>query len=360
MKIYQRGKCWYLDYSLGDVRIRKSVGRSRKAAERALAEVLAQKPAEVTAPPVKPVEPKQAAPSGMLFEKLCEEYLVYSRSNKAPQSFRRDQVSIKNLLHTFNRKPIREILPYDLEKYKNRRREKVKPATVNREITCLKHMFNKAVEWQFLEVNALRVVKKFKEPPGRLRWFTPEEAQRLIANCRRYMKPIVIALLHTGMRKGEALRLEWNDVDLTNRTLTVRNSKNNESRTIPINRVLFDTLLALKLKAKFKLVFCHYDGSPFHEIYYGFKAAAKRAGIEGVTVHTCRHTFASWLVMKGVDIRVIQVLMGHKTIAMTMRYAHLSQKTLQDAVDKICENTIQNDQIEPKSVPKVGTLLAQS
>jgi integrase len=221
-------------------------------------------------------------------------------------------------------------------------------------------MFSKAVEWQFLEDNTLRVVKKFKEPPGRTRWFTLDEAQRLIANLEPHLIPIVITLLNTGMRKGEALRLEWKDVDLTNRMLTVRTSKNNESRTLPINQVLFDLFTDLKRKAISGYVFCHENGSPYREIYYGVKSAEKRAGILDADIHTCRHTFASWLAMKGVDIRVIQVLMGHKTIAMTMRYAHLGQKTLQDAVSKLNENIIQNDRIKHKSVPKHGTLLAQS
>lgn len=350
MRIYKRGNSYILDSSSGGVRTRKSLGPSKEAAEQTLAEMKAgDRPAPAL--PATP-DPAKADKSGMIFDKLCDAYLEHSQATKVPQSHRRDRVSVKNLLRAFKGKPIKKILPYEMEQYMSQRRKMVKPATVNRELSCIKHMLNKAVNWRFLKYNALDVVKKFKEPPGRVRWLTTEEANHLIANCRDYLKPIVITALNTGMRKGELLRLEWNDVDLANRLITVRNSKNNESRSIPINETLYHLLADKKAKTGFKLVFCHQDGSPFHEIYYGFIAAVQRAGLSDFHFHDLRHTFASWLVMQGVDIRVIQVILGHKTIAMTMRYSHVSEKTLREAVEKIASMTIQNDHFQAQSVPK--------
>ncbi len=358
MRIYKRGNSYILDSSSGGVRTRKSLGPSKEAAEQTLVEMKAgDRPAPAL--PATP-DPAKADKSGMIFDKLCDAYLEHSQATKVPQSHRRDRVSVKNLLRAFKGKPIKKIQPYEMEQYMSQRRKTVKPATVNRELSCIKHMLNKAVNWRFLKYNALDVVKKFKEPPGRVRWLSMEEARHLIECCRNYLRPVVITALNTGMRKGELLHLEWIDVDLTNRILTVRNSKNNESRNIPINDTLYQLLSDLKAKTKYKLVFCHQDGSPFHELYYGFIAAVKRAGISDFRFHDLRHTFASWLANQAVDIRVIQVILGHKTLAMTMRYSHLSEKILQEAVKKIDVLSIQNDPFQAQSVPKkcakVGTL----
>jgi integrase len=196
-------------------------------------------------------------------------------------------------------------------------------------------MFNKAIHWGYLTQNPLHDVQDFKEPPGRVRYLTDVEVEILLNSCYGHIKSIVIVALNTGMRKGEILNLEWRDVDLRNRLIIIRNTKNNESRTIPINEILYETLTLLGHTTDEQYVFANRNGNPFGDVRTSFRNALKRAGIEDFRFHDLRHTFASKLVMRGVNIRTVQTLLGHKDIAMTMKYSHLSDAHLKEAVKKL-------------------------
>lgn len=222
-----------------------------------------------------------------------------------------------------------------LEECKAQRLETVTPATVNREITCIRHMFAKAIEWGYVRRNPLKEVKKLKEPPGRLRYLTREEIAALLDACNHHLRPIVVAALNTGMRKSEILSLKWRDLDLKNRRITVTNTKNNEIRVISINKTLYRELLGLDRTARSEYVFSHGKGEPYGDVKKGFTSAVRKAGIKDFRFHGLRHTFDSHLVMQGVDLRTVQQLMGHKEIKMTMRYAHLSPKHVEEAVARL-------------------------
>jgi integrase len=274
------------------------------------------------------------------FDDLCDEYLKYSKTNKAKRSHERDILSVKHLLDVFSNTPADEITAHDVEIYKNRRRNIVKPATVNRELSCIKHMYTKAVQWGFVKNNPLRCVMKFKEPPGRVRYLVRDEIKTLIACCADHLKPIVAMALTTGMRKSEILNLRWSDVDMDNRLITIRKTKNNRMKILPINRILHNTLNKLGPRKDSSYIFTNKDGKPFKQVHRGFKAALRRAGIKDFRFHDLRHTFASHLVMRGVDIRTVQELLGHKNIMMTMRYSHLSNDHLHAAVATLTAKTI--------------------
>lgn len=325
MRIYQRQNIWYIDYtSLNGKRVRKRVGPSKDLAR------LALKAVEVDL--VKGKYLGISEPAKMIFEKLCGEYLTYARSNKTASSLRRDQVSINALLKAFSSWKIKDITAHDIENYISQRKATLKNSTINREVACIRHMFNKAVEWGYLNNNPLRTVKKLKEPPGRMRYLNAEEIERLMAQCAEHIKPIVVMALNTGMRKGEILNLKWGDVDFENRVIHVRHTKNNEHKTIPINDTLLNCLQGLGVQLSDQYVFASPEGKPYTDVKRGFSKAVQRAGITDFRFHDLRHTFASRLVMAGTDLRTIQVLLGHKEIKMTMRYSHLSDTHLRDAV----------------------------
>jgi len=327
MRIYQRRCVWYIDYSFNGRRVRKKVGTSKKMAELALKET-----------ELKIVKKKFLGinePKRMIFDKLCDEYLQFSKANKRPRSHIRDITSIKSLKQSFSNMLITEIAAQNLEVHKNRRHDEVKPATINREISCVKHMFTKAIEWGYLTGNPFQSVKKFKEPPGRLRHLSEEEIQSLVNHCNGQTRHIVIIALNTGMRRGEILNLTWGDINMKQRFINVRESKNNEIRTIPINDMLYKSLQEIGPQMPLQYVFTNDNGKPLSTIKTGFRAALKRAGITDFRFHDLRHTFASLLVMAGADIRTIQELLGHKDIKMTMRYSHLSTAHLRDTVNKL-------------------------
>ncbi|MDH4212179.1 MAG: site-specific integrase [candidate division WOR-3 bacterium] len=168
-----------------------------------------------------------------------------------------------------------------------------------------------------------------------LRYLQDEEIRTLLNCCADHLKPIVIMALNTGMRKGEILNLTWGDINLKTRMITIKNSKNNTSRIIPINDATYKIFISLGQQLVGQYVFSHPDGKPYRDIKDGFTAAVNRAKLSDLRFHDLRHTFASHLVMNGVPILEVQKLLGHKTLSMTLRYSHLSNKNLRDAVDKL-------------------------
>lgn len=188
------------------------------------------------------------------------------------------------------------------------------------------------MEWGYLKAHPLKSVKFLKEPPGRLRYLTGEEMDALIAACSPHLKPIVVTALHTGMRKSEILGLKWQDLDFGVRTIMVHQTKNNERRVIPMNRTLYEELRQLPRHLHSPYVFCNEQGERYDEVKRSFNTACRRAGIMDFHFHDLRHTFASHLVMNGLNLKTVQTLLGHKDIRMTLRYSHLSREHLQAAV----------------------------
>lgn len=171
------------------------------------------------------------------------------------------------------------------------------------------------------------------------------------------LRPIITVALNTGMRKSELLNLKWEDINFHNKTILVRNSKNNEARVIPMNEPVY---LALKISYTpgKEYVFNTKDGTPHRELKTGFNASLIRAGIKDFRFHDLRHTFASHLAMKGCNLQTIQKLMGHKDFKMTLRYSHLSKSFLQEAVNSLNKsfengtNMAQEVSTEKIQVPK--------
>ena len=154
-----------------------------------------------------------------------------------------------------------------IEKYKADRLQRVTPATVNRELACLKFMYTKTIEWGYVKTNPAKKVKLLKEPPGHLRYLKPEDVDALLKACANHLRPIVVTALNTGMRKSEILNnLKWKEVDLGNRKIMVANSKNNEKRIIPINNTLYQELSTLTKDPESEYVFPGKDGLPVGDI----------------------------------------------------------------------------------------------
>jgi integrase len=239
-----------------------------------------------------------------------------------------------------------------IERYKRQRKgDGVSEVTINRELAFLKNVFTKAVEWGKTGENPVKKVRFYREDNSRARFLTDEEEERLLAHCKPQLQALVITALHTGFRASELCSLTWNDIDFRRRMITVRAgyAKNGESRTVPMNEVLTTTLKAVKLhSADGERVFCNRQGTPYRSFRTAFERAVRLAGIADFTFHDLRHTFASRLVMAGVDLPTVKELLGRKDISMTMRYAHLSSDHKQAAVKKL------------EKVPAIFTTLPES
>ena len=273
MGIFLKGNNWYIDYYVKGRRKRKKIGPSKKLAMQVLKDVQLK----VAKGEYLGIFDEKKIP----FEEYAKQYLDFSKANKAWSTYqRRDRFSIDNLLSFFKGKYLFEITSEMIEKYKAARLEKVTPASVNRELACLKHMYTKAIEWGYVKLNPGKGVKRLKELHGRLRYLKLEEVGTLLRLCSDHIHPIVVTALNTGMRKSEILNLRWSDVDLKNRKITVINAKNNESRVIPTNQTLHQEFLALYQKAKEKkeeYVFSDRNGRPFKDIKRGFSYIKKES-----------------------------------------------------------------------------------
>ena len=154
-----------------------------------------------------------------------------------------------------------------------------------------------------------------------------------------HLRPILITALNTGMRKEEILSLKWEEnVDLRHGFLLLDRTKNGERREIPINATLRAALQGLTRRLDSPYVFFDpLTGKRYRDVKRSFASACRRAGIKDFRFHDCRHTFASQLVMAGADLMTVKELLGHKTLAMTLRYSHLAPAHRRRAVDLLDE-----------------------
>ncbi|MCM8758454.1 MAG: site-specific integrase [Candidatus Omnitrophica bacterium] len=257
----------------------------------------------------------------------------YSKVNK--RSWKRDEISVKNLTSFFAGRHLYEINNLDIENYKKIRiKQGVSYATINRELACLRTILNKAVEWNLLSTNPPKI-KLYKENNQRTRYLTKEEENKILEVCPDVLKPIILIALNTGMRRSEIAKLRWQDIDFREKMITVYETKNNEKRHIPMNTIVFDTINRIKEKPFSQYLFPGENGSHIspHHISHLFEKTVKKAGIKDFRFHDLRHTFASRLVMNGVDLKTVQELLGHKSFNMTLRYSHLAPEHKRKAVE---------------------------
>ena len=268
-----------------------------------------------------------------LMDRFEREHLVKLASRQTGQVF------VKRFRASFGGRTLAEITPKVIADYKSSRYAVgVKPASINRELTCLRKAFSLAKrEWEWCRENPMSRVSLEKGATKRDRWLTDDEEMRLLAACPLWLRELVLFALHSGMRLGEILALTWSGVDLFRRTVTVFRSKNGERRTVPLNQTVM-SLLTGKARVrhlKTTLVFPSRAGTrldPNH-LRRALRPVMAKAGIVDGHFHDLRHTFATRLVQSGVDLYKVQRLLGHKSPMMTQRYAHHYPESLRDGVE---------------------------
>ncbi len=366
MGAYQKGNRWYIDYYLPDGRRKREVvtvpGVDPESLTRNDAyNALHVRKAQLAEGKFDIIKTKKQT----IFDKIAEDFIEhYSKVSK--KSWKRDVTSTKSLLKYFGGKSLSTITSWQCEKYKSERIKDiskrgtlVSQATVNRELACLKTMLNFAVDQGLIGTNPMRKVKLFRENPKNFRTVTDEEFKKVYINAFESLKPILIMAINTGMRRGEILSLKWENVKLDKGYILVDETKNNEQRYIPINEVLKKHLKSVKLNACCEYVFTH-NGKTFKSIRTTFDTALLKSGVEKFRFHDLRHTFASRLVMNGVDLVTVQELMGHKSLSMTKRYSHPTPDHKKHAVESLNAGTmdtyLDTKPNNPKSESNVSTL----
>jgi integrase len=189
------------------------------------------------------------------------------------------------------------------------------------------------------------MIKSIKEENERIEHLSKEQCQELIDVCSPHLKPIVLMALNTGARRGEILSLQWKQVDLKHKFIRLNKTKNGKPRTIPINETLRATLEAIPHGPESLYVFTDRNGNRYKSVDTSFPTACRRAGIADFHFHDLRHTFASQLAEAKVPIATLSRLLGHKRLVSTMRYAHLSDSHMINAVKLLDKNNGVSDTV---------------
>lgn len=357
-RIYQRGKIWYLDLTYKGRRVRKKVGTSKRMAE------LALKDSEI-----KIVKDEFGfSKNDISIESLIEKFLEYNRTNHRVSTTKRYKAVTDHFRRFLAEKQkdvvkLSQLTPEVIEGYKTFRRDEwinpngkspsrdsarrgARARTVNLELEGINTMLNLAIKWDYLKENPMKRVKPLKVDDKKpFRFLTEDECQRFLEACPTHLFPAFFTFLSTGMRKAELENLRWNDIDFRSRQILIRQKPDWKPKTgereIPINDDLLEVLKSHQKKSKARgendYVFDVIGSGKSHNMLRTeLIKIGKLAGIEDLTkVHTLRHTFASHLVMIGVDLPTVQKLMGHSDIETTMIYSHLSQSHLAKAVNML-------------------------
>jgi integrase len=270
------------------------------------------------------------------FSEIADDATAYVKAHN--WGWRHDTTRIAVLKETFGPMPA-EIAPATFRKWLDE--QPWKPASMNRMKSLLSTVYRLAMENGKAKSNPARALKWRREDNTKLRFLSPQEEIRLraeIAKTYPWHLPEYLVALNTGMRPSEQYELEWSNVDFARKQISVLRSKSGKPRHIPMNSEVVSALRTVETRpVRGQRVFLSEDGQPLVGYKHWFGPALKAAKLcdTGVTWYTLRHGFASRLVMAGVNLRTVADLMGHATIQMTMRYAHLAPEYKQDAVERL-------------------------
>jgi integrase len=261
--------------------------------------------------------------------------------NKPSMAVKTRGILNRLLIPTFGERPLNAITTLEIERYKSKRAGSgVVNKTINSELGILGKCLRDAKRW--LGIERIPDIVVLKLPPSQFDFLSKAECNQLLSHLSDIWYDIAYTALKTGLRRGELQALRWRDVQLQNKTLTVQHSrctvtgellapKGNKIRSVPLSDDVFE--LFLKRFSNSEFVF-EIDGDVFNGNRFNrnLQKACAKAGIRPVTCHVLRHSYASHLAMAGVPIIVVQRLLGHTDIKVTMRYAHLSQESVHAAV----------------------------
>ena len=340
MAIIKDGKFYYYDFVFEGKRYR----RSCKTIDRKLAEQI-----EIS---VKNdiIKRENRLPTNrnksILFWTAWENYL--KNNGNSEKAIERKNIAAMHFLPFFKDKTLSAIVPLDiknyqlerklelmsLEKNKNKKEAEINFRSVNYEVIIISNFFNFCIERGYADKNQAAKIKKLNELK-RLKTLSDEDIVKLIAGAtNKLTRDIITFLIYTGCRKGEALNLKWDDVDLQNDVIAIKGTKTKYDRYVPISKPLKELLGGIEKNQDCLYVF-NKKGAKIGNFKKSFYTACRNAGLKDLRIHDLRHVFASKMVMNGTSLYITGELLGHRTTQMTKRYSHLVPDTLKKAVDEV-------------------------
>lgn len=339
MSVFNKGGRYYISVYVNSVRIRRpSPDNSRRGALAYEAFVRSE-----LAQGRDPFKKPEAAPRRETFGEFVTGWLAteVENNNKPSERYGKRLILNKHLLPFFGRLVLRDITGETIERYKAAKlKTRLSPKTVNNHLAILSKGLHTAERWKRLE--RAPEVQLLRAAPPDIKVLSREECERLLSvTIEPHWRLLILLAIHTGLRRGELLALEWSDVDLDNQVLRVRQNyvmgqigtpKNHKVRYVPMSEGLNAALRPLRRPDG--LVVRNPEGKPFstNGAHKAMHRASERAGVPLGGWHRLRHTFATQLVQGRLPSEQLMQWMGHSTIAMTQRYTHLAPSNFRAAL----------------------------
>lgn len=293
---------------------------------------------------------------------LREEFMPYiTLKNRSPQT--EESLLRNHVLPVFGSKHLKDITREDISDLMLSKQKTHAPASVQRLLVTMRHIFNRAIEWHpdWKLTNPARSVPSLEINNKKERYLSNEETEILMNAVKKSpnkVLPFIIGmLLLTGARRGEVLHAKWEDFDAKTMTWRIPISKSGKARHVPMSAGVINILDTIPRIKDCPYVFANpKTQKPFKQPFQAWDTARKKAGLSDVRMHDLRHSFASFLVNAGKDLYVVQKILGHTQVKTTQRYAHLSQDTLLAAANDVSmlininpSQTAANDEQLPKA-----------
>ncbi len=346
--VYKRGNIWWIAFKNYDGQVvRKSTGSEKHAEAVSTRESEVRNVRDILAGK----EPEKRL-ADYTFNQLADKYLDFVNGRQASATVKKYVIDSvfrpkigERLLRTFTLQTAEQLQTDLLNSGLNE-------GGTDKYISILKAMFTKAAEWEMVSEAVTKKVHNVKmfNPEERLRFLTEKEIGTLLSVCASHLQPIVVTALHSGMRKGEILKLVWSQVDLEhgfillaakeNKKANKAGTKSQRKREIPIDNTLRALLQSIPRhfigegESRELVPYVFHDPKtlkPYGDIKTAFHTALENAKIADFHFHDLRHSFASHYVMNGGNIKTLQEILGHSNIKQTMRYAHLSREHKREA-----------------------------
>lgn len=335
-KLFKRGNVWCVTYYQNGRRHRKSLGKDRKQAVEAFNEIA-----------YRLSRNEFVQGSRIPISAYKKEFLEFVKSRNSEKTFHNYSIILNHFERYLNEeegvKNVQDVNMGIIDRFVSYRLESESPqrkgrtidrSTVNTELKYIKRFFNRAVELGYIMQSPAKKIRLLSTVRRNPRFFRESEVAAILDECGdEWVRDIYITLLYTGLRIGELVNLEWDDIDLIRRNVVVRpkelwNPKGKEERSIPMHEVVFCILVNMERKSNWVFTKADRGKVNIHSLEARFRKQLRRMGIQGVNLHIWRHTFASYITMRSGNIRAVQKLLGHKSIRTTEIYSHLSDKHL--------------------------------
>jgi integrase len=320
--VYKRGRIWWYCFIINGRRYRGSTELSNKAAA---LQVEAEKRLEV-ARGIQEV-------TRLSFGDAFSLFLSWAASHVKPKTHQRYQVSGKRLGASLGDLPLNKITARDVESFKGVREKECSGAGVNRDLACLRHLLNWCVHHDYIRKSPFKGVRMLPEGPGMMRILTHEEEALYLSYASQPLKDVAVLMLNTGMRPDEVFHVRGEDVNLEQKYIFIPNGKTKFARrTIPLSQEAFEML---QKRVKPGYLFPHKnDPSKPMTCLRSHRRVLRDIKLK-FRLYDLRHTFGSRMAMAGVDLPTLKELMGHSTIAMTMKYVHPTPEHKIAAIEKL-------------------------